>query len=83
MRVELLTGYADCRPVSARHVHHTGSTVDLPQAEALRLIARGLARPLREIAPETTASAVDIDRAVPPKAETTARPAGERTRRRG
>lgn len=43
MRVELLTVYS-----TLRRAYQAGDTIDLPDADAIRLINRELARPVRE-----------------------------------
>jgi len=48
MRVELLTVYS-----TLRRAYQPGETLDLPDDEAIRLIERNLARPLRAEPTET------------------------------
>ena len=55
MRVELLTVYS-----TLRRAYQPGETLELPDAEAIRLIERELARPLR---------AEQTEMAVQPRAE--------------
>jgi hypothetical protein len=47
MRVELLAIYS-----TLRRAHQPGETLDLPDREAIRLIERGIARPVRTEQPE-------------------------------
>lgn len=47
MRVELLTVYS-----TLRRAYQTGDTVDLPDADAIRLIDRELAKPVRAVQTE-------------------------------
>lgn len=49
MRVELLTVYS-----TLRRAYQPGETVDLPDADAIRLIDRELAKPVREFQTEMT-----------------------------
>lgn len=55
MRVELLTVYS-----TLRRAYRPGERIDLPEADAIRLIERELARPVR---------AEGIETAEPPRAE--------------
>ena len=48
MRVELLTVYS-----TLRRAYQAGDTIDLPDADAIRLINRELAKPVRSLQIET------------------------------